>query len=64
MILDLADLAKRENNLIEAKYLFKIVTLIQPQAYQGWLEWAKIEEECGQFEECSQILLSGLKQVP
>jgi la-related protein 1 len=47
VILDLADFAKRESRFREAKLLFKLVSYLQPYAYQGWLEYAKMEEECG-----------------
>mmetsp|Transcript_25356 Transcript_25356/g.24715 ORF Transcript_25356/g.24715 Transcript_25356/m.24715 type:complete len:104 (+) Transcript_25356:126-437(+) len=51
ILLDLADYAKRESKFNEAKYLFKLVTHLQPYAYQGWLEYAKMEEECGNYRE-------------
>lgn len=47
VVLDLADYAKRESRFKEAKLLFKLVAYLQPYAYQGWLEYAKMEEECG-----------------
>jgi la-related protein 1 len=47
LILDLADFAKRESRFREAKLLFKLVSYLQPYAYQGWLEYSKMEEECG-----------------
>lgn len=47
VVLDLADYAKRESKFKEAKLLFKLVAYLQPYAYQGWLEYAKMEEECG-----------------
>ena len=50
VVLDLADYAKRESRFKEAKLLFKLVSYLQPFAYQGWLEYAKMEEECGNQE--------------
>jgi hypothetical protein len=50
LILDLADLAKRESRFREAKILFKLVSCLQPYAYQGWLEYSKMEEECGNLQ--------------
>lgn len=65
--LELADMAKRENMLEQARdYYMKVenittssclifffqVTKLQPYASQGWLEYAKMEEECGQVESC------------
>jgi len=36
----------------------------QPYAYQGWLEYSKMEEESGNQDECLEILLRGLKFNP
>lgn len=62
--LDLADYAKRESKFDESRYLFKIVVSQQPYAYQGWLEYAKMEEECGNQEQSRDILLKGLHFNP
>ena len=62
--MDLADYAKRESKFQEAKQFFHIVVTIQPYAYQGWLEYAKMEEECGNQEESRDILMKGLKFNP
>ena len=64
VVLDLADYAKRESKFREAKLLFKLVSYLQPYAYQGWLEHAKMEEECGKQDKSRQILLAGLKFSP
>ena len=64
ILLDLADFAKRESEFSEAATLFKIVTHIQPYAYQGWLEHAKMEEELGNIERCRVLLKRGLKFIP
>ena len=61
IFLDLADYAKRESKFDSARQLYKIVVCNQPFAYQGWLEYAKMEEECGNQEESNQILLKSLK---
>lgn len=61
IILDLADYAKRESKFREAKLLFKLVAYLQPYAYQGWLEYAKMEEECGNQEKARAILKVGLR---
>jgi len=50
--LQMADLAKRENLLREAHRYYKKVNKLQPYASQGWLEHAKMEEECGDLEKC------------
>jgi hypothetical protein len=61
VLLDLADFAKRESKFAEAKILFKLIAHIQPFAYQGWLEYAKMEEECGNADSSRKILQIGLK---
>ena len=61
VVLDLADYAKRESRFKEAKLLFKLVSYLQPYAYQGWLEYAKMEEECGNQEKSRKILIEGLQ---
>ena len=61
VIIDLADYAKRESKFKEAKLLFKLVSYLQPYAYQGWLEYAKMEEECGNQNKSKKILHEGLK---
>lgn len=64
MYLDLADFAKRESQFEDAKTFFKLVISTQPYAYQGWLEYSKMEEECGNQDICLDILLKGLKFNP
>lgn len=61
LILDMADFAKRESRFREAKILFKLVSYLQPYAYQGWLEYSKMEEECGNILKSWQILTEGLR---
>lgn len=59
--LELADLAKRSNKFEEARKLYSQVCELQPYASQGWLEFSKLEEECGHMNRCSKILNEGLK---
>ena len=59
--LELADLAKRSNRFGEARMLYAQVCELQPYASQGWLEFSKLEEECGHMSRCSKILNEGLK---
>mmetsp|Transcript_31440 Transcript_31440/g.34821 ORF Transcript_31440/g.34821 Transcript_31440/m.34821 type:complete len:1416 (+) Transcript_31440:200-4447(+) len=59
--LELADLAKRSNRFEEARRRYLKVCKIQPQASQGWLEFSKLEEECGRMKRCAEILREGLK---
>ncbi|KAH3762549.1 Pre-mRNA-splicing factor CLF1 [Pelomyxa schiedti] len=58
--LEMADMAKRENVLEEARDYYEKVTELQPYACQGWLEYAKMEEEYGRVEACRNILARGL----
>ena len=62
--MEIADLAKRENLVDEAAYWFHKVNQLQPFASQGWLEHAKMEEECGRLETCQGILQTGLRFCP
>ena len=62
--LEMADLAKRENRISEARQFYNIVNTVQPLASQGWLEHAKMEEECGDLMECQNILKKGLEYCP
>lgn len=58
--LELADLAKRANRFGEARTLYKKVCQLQPSAIQGWLEFSKLEEECGNMNLCAKILRAGI----
>ena len=58
--LEIADLAKRENHFEEARRLYKKVWRSKPCEFQGWLEHAKLEEECGDLKRCAAILRKGL----
>ncbi len=59
--LELADLAKRSNRFEEARKLYQEVYKLQPYASQGWLEYSKLEEECGNMDACAKILATGLE---
>jgi la-related protein 1 len=59
--LELADLAKRANRFSEARNLYKKVCQLQPNAIQGWLEFSKLEEECGNMKVCAAILRAGIE---
>jgi tetratricopeptide (TPR) repeat protein len=58
--LELADLAKRSNRYVEARCLYQKVCELQPYASQGWLEYSKLEEECGHMNRVMNILHQGL----
>ena len=60
--LELADLAKRQNDFQRAREYYKCACEKKPQAPQSWTEWSKMEEECGNLRESLQILRLGLKQ--
>lgn len=59
--LELADLAKRANKFVRARELYRQVCRLQPYASQGWLEYSKLEEECGNMNLCAKILRTGLE---
>jgi la-related protein 1 len=64
VLLELADLSKRDNRLDESRVLFQKVNELQPKGHQGWLEYAKMEEECGNLHECQRILARGVECCP
>lgn len=47
------------NCFLQARELYSSVCVLQPLASQGWLEWAKMEEECGQIKFSLKILREG-----
>ncbi len=59
--LELADMAKRANRFGDARSLYKRVCNLQPYAIQGWLEFSKLEEECGNMNACADILRTGIE---
>eukprot|EP00980_Cylindrotheca_fusiformis_P011657 scaffold2751_cov131-Cylindrotheca_fusiformis.AAC.24 len=58
--LELADLSKRANKFLASRLLYQKVCRLQPYASQGWLEYSKLEEECGNMNTCGRILHTGL----
>ena len=62
--LEMADLAKRENKFPLARTNFRMVTQLQPYAAQGWLEFSRMEDECGNLQRCQSILRQGLEFCP
>jgi len=59
--LELADLAKRSNKSNAARSLYSKVCELQPYTPQGWLEYSKLEEECGDLTKCQRLLYTGLR---
>lgn len=64
ILLELADMCKRENDFETARTLYRRAIKIRPRKSQVWLEYAKMEEECGLLEHCRSILRRGLTYVP
>jgi la-related protein 1 len=62
--LELADAAKRENNLKAARQVLQISVKIQPTAHQTWLEFSKLEEECGKIDSAFEVLAVGIQFSP
>lgn len=58
--LELADVAKRCNEIDNARNYYHKACKLQPMASQGWMEHSKLEEECGNIKKCSSILEEGL----
>jgi tetratricopeptide (TPR) repeat protein len=56
ILLELADLCKREGHLQKAKRYFDRSVSRQPSAHQAWLEYAKMAEECGNLRLCQLVL--------
>eukprot|EP00607_Mallomonas_marina_P009137 CAMPEP_0182422658 /NCGR_PEP_ID=MMETSP1167-20130531/8401_1 /TAXON_ID=2988 /ORGANISM="Mallomonas Sp, Strain CCMP3275" /LENGTH=1499 /DNA_ID=CAMNT_0024600895 /DNA_START=12 /DNA_END=4508 /DNA_ORIENTATION=+ len=62
VLLELADLTKRNNEFKNARKLYQAVSDRQPHASQVWLEWSKMEDELGNIESSLIILRRGLRQ--
>lgn len=58
---ELADIARRSNRFVEARRLYHTVCQLQPYASQGWIEYSKLEEECGHMNRVANILNAGLE---
>ncbi|KAK1743588.1 pre-mRNA-splicing factor [Skeletonema marinoi] len=59
--LELADLAKRSNEIDASRQYYRRACQIQPNASQCWLEYSKLEEESGNLKRCADILEEGLQ---
>ena len=64
VFLELADLAKRENKIDDARKLLGLSVQLQPYAHQAWLEYSKLEEECGRMNLARKFLMLGLHFSP
>jgi la-related protein 1 len=58
--LELADLAKRSNDIDASRQYYRRACQIQPNASQCWVEYSKLEEESGNLKRCADILREGL----
>ena len=59
---DAADLLRRNNRYEDARYMYALSCEEFPHVQQTWIEWAKLEEECGKFEMSLKILRKGAKR--
>jgi len=64
VLLELADMARREGDFEHSRQLYKEVVTLKPKKNQCWLEYAKMEEEAGQLERAKHVLRRGLKHYP
>ncbi|CAM9266433.1 unnamed protein product, partial [Ectocarpus fasciculatus] len=58
--LQLADLAKRLNLEELASREYEQACTLEPTASKGWLEWSKMQDECGSTETALQTILQGI----
>ncbi|KAJ6243310.1 tpr-containing protein [Anaeramoeba flamelloides] len=61
VFLDLADFSKREHKIHKARNFFRFALELQPYDSRIWLEFAKMEEEQGDFIKMLKVLVSGIK---
>lgn len=64
ILLELADMAKREDDLDTARHLYRAVVKLKPRKSQVWLEYSKMEEETGQLDHARSVLRHGLQHCP
>ncbi|PRP81769.1 hypothetical protein PROFUN_08372 [Planoprotostelium fungivorum] len=63
-LLERAEDAKRANDLDLAGSYYRKALRECPWMWQGWLDYAKMEEEFGKVNRCQEILLCGLTYCP
>lgn len=56
IFLEMADCAKRANRFRDARDWYRTVLQLERQMPHGWLEYAKMEEECGRLHSCDYLL--------
>lgn len=64
LLLELADMAKRENEFELARALYRKAIRMKPKKSLCWLEYAKMEDECGETRHCLALLHRGLANCP
>lgn len=64
VFMELADVAKRENRIEEARKMLQISVYLNPYAHQAWLEYSKLEEECGKMPQARKNLIIGIQFSP
>ena len=64
VFLDLADLSKRVNKVTETRVFLALCGYLSPTTHQIWLEYSKLEEECGRVRTAKMLLQTGLAYCP
>ena len=64
VLLELADMARREGQHEAARGLYREVVALRPKRSQAWLEYARMEEEAGELERAQHVLRRGLRFCP
>ena len=64
VLLELADMARREGQTGAARELYREVVGLRPKRSQAWLEYARMEEEAGELERAQHVLRRGLRYCP
>lgn len=64
VLLELADMARREGQHEAARELYREVVVLRPKRSQAWLEYARMEEEAGELERAQHVLRRGLRYCP
>mmetsp|Transcript_34411 Transcript_34411/g.89051 ORF Transcript_34411/g.89051 Transcript_34411/m.89051 type:complete len:972 (-) Transcript_34411:547-3462(-) len=62
--LELADIAKKDMIIDDARGFFKQACESNPHVTQAWIEYIKMEEEYGEMKLCKQILKEALENCP
>lgn len=64
VLLELADVARREGALEAARALYREVVALRPKRSQAWLEYARMEEDAGELARAQHVLRRGLRCCP